>query len=145
MRERLIRNVSTSHQRLRFNSSRSAPVVFGIRHDIWSKSRLKVDIQMLNQALRAENIDYVVAPYEADAQLCFLEKEGLVDGIITEDSDLLVFGCKQVCPISLRIHLLGPHTYLNWNAQALISVPRSYSNLTKTGNAFGSIGRNLPR
>jgi len=49
-----------------------------------------------SQALRAENIDYVVAPYEADAQLCFLEREGYVDGIITEDSDLLVFGCQQV-------------------------------------------------
>ncbi|WVO21750.1 uncharacterized protein IAS62_003062 [Cryptococcus decagattii] len=50
----------------------------------------------LIKALRAENVDYVVAPYEADAQLCFLEREGYVDGIITEDSDLLVFGCKQV-------------------------------------------------
>lgn len=48
------------------------------------------------QALRAENVDYVVAPYEADAQLCFLERESLVDGIITEDSDLLVFGCQHV-------------------------------------------------
>ena len=38
----------------------------------------------------------MVAPYEADAQLCFLEREGYVDGIITEDSDLLVFGCQQV-------------------------------------------------
>lgn len=37
----------------------------------------------------------MVAPYEADAQLCFLEREGYVDGIITEDSDLLVFGCKR--------------------------------------------------
>ncbi|OXG45228.1 exonuclease 1 [Cryptococcus neoformans Bt120] len=50
----------------------------------------------LIKALRAENVDYVVAPYEADAQLCFLEREGYVDGIITEDSDLLVFGCKRV-------------------------------------------------
>ncbi|WVQ77955.1 hypothetical protein IAT38_000035 [Cryptococcus sp. DSM 104549] len=48
------------------------------------------------KALRAENVEYVVAPYEADAQLCFLEREGYVDGIITEDSDLLVFGCRQV-------------------------------------------------
>lgn len=39
---------------------------------------------------------YVVAPYEADAQLAYLERIGLVDGIITEDSDLLVFGCKKV-------------------------------------------------
>jgi len=38
----------------------------------------------------------VVAPYEADAQLAYLERVGLVDGILTEDSDLLVFGCKTV-------------------------------------------------
>lgn len=43
-----------------------------------------------------ENIPYIVAPYEADAQLAYLERSGMVDGIITEDSDLLVFGCKNV-------------------------------------------------
>jgi exonuclease 1 len=48
------------------------------------------------QSLRAESVPYVVAPYEADAQLTYLEKIGLVDGIITEDSDLLVFGCRNV-------------------------------------------------
>ncbi|KAF8981340.1 Rad2 nuclease [Entomortierella lignicola] len=48
------------------------------------------------QALEAAQVDFVVAPYEADAQLAFLEKQGLVDGIVTEDSDLLVFGCKKV-------------------------------------------------
>jgi exonuclease 1 len=46
--------------------------------------------------LRAEDVPYVVAPYEADAQLAYLERLGIVDGIITEDSDLLVFGCKNV-------------------------------------------------
>jgi exonuclease-1 len=48
------------------------------------------------QALRAEAVPYIVAPYEADAQLAYLERIGLVDGIITEDSDLLVFGCQTV-------------------------------------------------
>ncbi|KAF9081125.1 Rad2 nuclease [Mortierella sp. AD031] len=48
------------------------------------------------QALKAAGVDFVVAPYEADAQLCYLEKHGIVDGIVTEDSDLLVFGCKKV-------------------------------------------------
>lgn len=38
----------------------------------------------------------MVAPYEADAQLAYLERVGLVDGVITEDSDLLVFGCRRV-------------------------------------------------
>jgi len=42
------------------------------------------------------NIDFVVAPYEADAQLAYLEKIGLIQAIITEDSDLLVFGSKRV-------------------------------------------------
>ena len=39
----------------------------------------------------------MVAPYEADAQLAFLSKVGLAQAIITEDSDLLAFGCKKVC------------------------------------------------
>ena len=37
----------------------------------------------------------VVAPYEADAQLAFLAKSGLVDLVITEDSDLLVYECPR--------------------------------------------------
>ncbi|KAI0701399.1 PIN domain-like protein [Cytidiella melzeri] len=50
----------------------------------------------LIKALKAESVDYVVAPYEADAQMAYLERVGLVHGILTEDSDLLVFGCKTV-------------------------------------------------
>lgn len=46
--------------------------------------------------LQKLDIEYIVAPYEADAQLAYLEKIQLVDGVITEDSDLLVFGCKYV-------------------------------------------------
>ncbi|KAF9078713.1 PIN domain-like protein [Rhodocollybia butyracea] len=48
------------------------------------------------KALRAESVPYVVAPYEADAQLAYLERQGIVSAILTEDSDLLVFGCKNV-------------------------------------------------
>lgn len=55
------------------------------------------DIRLISpQALRAESVQYIVAPYEADAQLAFLERTGVVDGILTEDSDLLVFGCQNV-------------------------------------------------
>ncbi|GAA5870233.1 hypothetical protein JCM3774_004616 [Rhodotorula dairenensis] len=50
----------------------------------------------LIKALRAEGVEFVVAPYEADPQLAYLEKNGYVDAIITEDSDLLVFGCRNV-------------------------------------------------
>ncbi|CAL8298138.1 unnamed protein product [Merluccius merluccius] len=48
------------------------------------------------KAARARGVDCVVAPYEADAQLAFLSKAGLAQAIITEDSDLLAFGCKTV-------------------------------------------------
>lgn len=41
-------------------------------------------------------MSYVVAPYEADSQMAYLERTGIADAILTEDSDLLVFGCKTV-------------------------------------------------
>lgn len=52
------------------------------------------------QILRRENIEYVVAPYEADAQLAYLsnleaDKGGIV-AVITEDSDLLAYACQAV-------------------------------------------------
>lgn len=50
----------------------------------------------LIEELKKEGVPYVVAPYEADAQLVYLERHGLISGIITEDSDLLVFGAKRL-------------------------------------------------
>ncbi|KAM3380407.1 exonuclease 1 isoform X1 [Capsicum galapagoense] len=54
----------------------------------------------LIQILKSENIEFVVAPYEADAQLAYLsnledEKNGIV-AVISEDSDLLAYGCSSV-------------------------------------------------
>lgn len=45
---------------------------------------------------RKRNVDCVVAPYEADAQLAFLNKKGIAQVVITEDSDLMLFGCSKV-------------------------------------------------
>lgn len=50
----------------------------------------------LIEELKKEGIPYVVAPYEADAQLVYLERHGYTSGIISEDSDLLVFGAKRL-------------------------------------------------
>ena len=44
--------------------------------------------------LKKLGVQYVVAPYEADAQLAYLERKGLIQGILSEDSDLLVFGAN---------------------------------------------------
>ncbi|EGD76576.1 hypothetical protein PTSG_07693 [Salpingoeca rosetta] len=48
------------------------------------------------QVCQRLNIEYVVAPYEADAQLAFMARQGLVDAVITEDSDLIAFGAADV-------------------------------------------------
>ena len=52
-------------------------------------------------ALKREGIEFVVAPYEADAQIAHLAKQsrenGGVDVVFTEDSDLIAYGCKRVC------------------------------------------------
>ncbi|KAH9313853.1 hypothetical protein KI387_022480, partial [Taxus chinensis] len=54
----------------------------------------------LIQILKAEGVEYIVAPYEADSQLAYLsmldpEKGGLA-AVISEDSDLLAYGCNVV-------------------------------------------------
>lgn len=46
--------------------------------------------------LKRLDVPYVVAPYEADSQLAYLEKQGTISGVLSEDSDLLVFGVKSL-------------------------------------------------
>jgi exonuclease-1 len=50
--------------------------------------------RMVIEELKHHNIQYVVAPYEADSQLAYLERKGIINGVLSEDSDLLVFGVK---------------------------------------------------
>lgn len=45
---------------------------------------------------RKINVECVVAPYEADAQLAWLSAADDVDVVVTEDSDLVVYGAKKV-------------------------------------------------
>merc|ERR1719401_3335676 len=52
--------------------------------------------QRLVRRLEALGVAFVVAPYEADAQLAHLALMGRVDVCVTEDSDLLGFGCPRV-------------------------------------------------
>uniref|UniRef100_A0A914LTY5 Exonuclease 1 n=1 Tax=Meloidogyne incognita TaxID=6306 RepID=A0A914LTY5_MELIC len=42
------------------------------------------------------NVDVIVAPYEADAQIAYMVQKGFAHAVITEDSDLIVFGCDKI-------------------------------------------------
>lgn len=55
--------------------------------------------------LRAMGVEYVVAPYEADAQMAWLSRSNKVAAVITEDSDMLLFGCSRV------LYKLDSHGY----------------------------------
>ncbi|KAJ2064538.1 hypothetical protein GGI17_000865 [Coemansia sp. S146] len=52
--------------------------------------------KMVIDELRKEGFRCLVAPYEADAQLAYLESQGLITAAISEDSDLIVFGCRNI-------------------------------------------------
>lgn len=62
------------------------------------------------KVLTKENISYVVAPYETDAQLTFLVVSKQVN---VEDSNLISFGCLRVS------YPIAASCYIHDNAQPL--------------------------
>ena len=48
------------------------------------------------ELLELMGIPYIIAPEEADSQCAYLAKVGLVDGVLTEDMDILTFGSTKI-------------------------------------------------
>lgn len=53
-------------------------------------------VEDIKALLTAFDIPFITAPFEAEAQCAFLERAGLVDGVVTEDSDVFLFGARCV-------------------------------------------------
>ncbi len=56
----------------------------------------KTMVYKLIDILDAIHVSYIVSPYEADAELAYLCMTKKADFAISEDSDLLVYGCSSV-------------------------------------------------
>lgn len=52
-------------------------------------------VQLMTEC-RKLGVDCITAMYEADSQLAYLNKIGIADYIISEDSDLILFGCNKI-------------------------------------------------
>ncbi|EAR83942.2 XPG I-region protein (macronuclear) [Tetrahymena thermophila SB210] len=60
---------------------------------------LRVNKEMIYDTidmLRANNIEYLISPYEADSQVAYLVKSQQADFAITEDSDLICYSCPKI-------------------------------------------------
>ncbi len=56
----------------------------------------KKQIEQCIELLETMGIPYIVAPGEADSQCAYLAKAGLVDGVLTEDMDIMTFGAPKI-------------------------------------------------
>ena len=57
---------------------------------------LKLSLFHLQELLRLFGVPYIVSPMEAEAQCAQLELNQQTEGTITDDSDIWLFGGKQV-------------------------------------------------
>ena len=53
-------------------------------------------VDLFMDVLKELEIEFVVAPYEADAQMAYMVKSGVADFAISEDSDLIAYGCPKI-------------------------------------------------
>ncbi len=79
-----------------------------------------------------KKIDFIVAPYEADAQLAYMFTKKIIDIVVTEDSDLIAYNCTKIIKgvkfngqcqfVDLTKKFNGPHNEYIKNFVALCRI-----------------------
>lgn len=88
---------------------------YGVKHEEWAQTTEDSDdpaqlavykkyseeitrenYYMFIDFLKHKGVDFIIAPYEADSQLAYLYHNGYIDYILTEDSDLIAYGCFNI-------------------------------------------------
>lgn len=67
-----------------------------IKFKNYSMTIEKKHILLLMDYLRFAKVEFVVSPFEADAQLAYMHKIGQIDYVVTEDSDLVLYDCENL-------------------------------------------------
>lgn len=83
-----------------------------ITHDMTAKAL---------ELCKEHGFDVITAPFEADAQLAHLGVSGTVDAIVTEDSDLLVYGvvAQRTMPLLTKMDASGYCTVVKLDLQGI--------------------------
>ena len=95
-------------------------LVFALKERLSQKFRSK-DCEQIEQicsngSQKPGYLEIIIAPFEADTQLAYMSKQGLVDLVICEDSDLIMYGAKQIfykMKSNLSGHLLSTDSIFN--------------------------------
>ena len=53
-------------------------------------------IDLFMDILKELEIEFLISPYEADAQMAYMVKTGQAKFAISEDSDLIAYGCPNI-------------------------------------------------
>ena len=71
------------------------------------------------ELLQLFGLPYIIAPAEAEAQCAWLDAQGLVDGVVTDDNDAFLFGAQHIYRYDNR-PLLPPKHACAWCADCRV-------------------------